>query len=223
MPRVTRIDHSASRAGARGVVSALLLSTGIAVHAQNPFIEAARSAAPPALPDPAAAVAVVRVFIEACVAHEGDATAIVDWALGQGFEAVEARDGPGATLLSGRPGTVMAMPGGAAPVLLAVDAEKRCTVWAERADGPAVRAEFSKAVSALAGQGARVQPAPARTVERAGAWRQHWQVRLRRAGSTQDFAIGSVTTFTATPTSQVLGLAPAADAPAAEPPRPPAR
>jgi hypothetical protein len=193
------------------------------VYAQNPFIEAARAASSPTPPEPATAADVVRVFVEGCIAFEGESTAIVDWALGQGFEPVEARDGPGATLLSGRPGTVLAMPGSAAPVLLAVDADKRCLVWAERAEGPAVRAEFSKAMSALSGKGARVQPGQARTVDRAGAWRQYWQMRYRRAGGTQDFAIGSVTTLTAAPTSQVLSLAPAAEAPATDLARVPAR
>jgi len=219
MARASGIDNNASRMA----VSTLLLSMSFAAHAQNPFIEAAREIAPPAVPEPAAAAAIVRVFIEGCIAFEGESTAIVDWALGQGFEPVEARDGPGATLLSGRPGTVLAMPGGAAPVLLAVDVDKRCTVWAERAEGPAVRTEFSKAIGVLAGKGARVQPAPARTVERAGAWRQHWQVRYRAAGGTLDFAIGSVTTLAAAPTVQGLGLAPAADLSATDLPRTPVR
>ena len=150
----------------------------------------------------------------------------VDWAINAGFEPIDAHVGAGAALLSGQPGTVFVMPGSASPVLLAIDLDKRCTVWAERADGPALRAEFVKAINALASKGARVQPLQERTVERGGAWRVQLQMRLRRAGGAQDFGVGAVTTLTAQPAAQVLSTAPIAsrlDAPATDPMGLPAR
>jgi hypothetical protein len=187
-----------------------LWSLTFAAHAQNPFIEAARSSASAAKPEPGATAAatIVRVFIDACVAHEGESMKTVDWAINQGFEAVDAHGSAGATLLSGRPGTVLALPDSARPVLLAIDFEKRCTVWAERGDGPAVRAEFVKAMNALAANGARVQTVQERTVERGGAWRLQLQMRYRRVGGSQDFGVGAVTTLAAQPAAQALSLAP---------------
>lgn len=178
-------------------------------QAQNAFIEAARANASAASPGPAlAATTIVRVFMEGCVAHEGDSMRTVDWAINQGFEPVYAQGGAAEALLSGRPGTVLALPGSTSPLLLAVDVERRCTVWAERGDGLAVRAEFAKAISVLASKGAHVQPALERTVERGGAWRLQLQMRYRRVGGSQDFGVGSVTTLTTQPAAQALNLAP---------------
>jgi hypothetical protein len=185
-----------------------LLALCAAAQAQNPFIEAARASAASSPPEPAAATMVVRTFIDGCVAHDGESMRTVDWAINQGFEPVEAHAGAGAALLSGRPGTVLVMPGSGGRVLLAIDLDKRCTVWAERSDGPAVRAEFARAVNALALRGTRVQPTLERSVERAGAWRMQLQMRLRRAGGTTDFDVGAVTTLGAQPAAQVLSVAP---------------
>ncbi len=198
----------------------------LAAHAQNPFYEAARANAPVAQPAPAAAATIVRVFFDACVAHEGDSMKTVDWAINQGFEPDFARGGAAEALLQGQPGTVLALPGSASTVLLAIDLDRRCTVWAERGDGPAVRADFVKAMNALAVKGARVQPAQERTVERGGAWRMQLQMRLRRIGGSQDFGVGAVTTLTAQPAAQALSLAPIPsrlDAPATDPMGLPAR
>ena len=204
----------------------LLWWLSLAAHAQNPFIEAARANAEALPVAPAAADAIVRAFFEGCVAHEGDSIRTVDWAINQGFEPIDAHEGVGATLLSGQPGTVMKMPDSATPVLLAIDLDKRCTVWAELSDGPAVRAEFAKAMSALAAKGARVRPLQERTVERGGAWRMQVQVRYRRDGGSQEFSIGAVTTLSAQPTAQVLNAAPLAsrlDVPVTDPMGEPAR
>ncbi len=191
-----------------------------AAHAQNPFYEAARANAPIAQSAPTSAATIVRVFIDGCVAHEGDSMKTVDWAINQGFEPDFARGGAADTLLQGQPGTVLALPGSASPVLLAIDLDKRCTVWAERADGPAVRTEFVKAMNALAAKGARVQPTQERTLERGGAWRMQLQMRYRRVGGSQDFGVGAVTTLAVQPAAQVLSAAPMAsrlDAPASDP------
>jgi hypothetical protein len=121
---------------------------------------------------------------------------------------------------------VLALPGSASPVLLAIDLDKRCTVWAERGDGPAVRTEFVKAMNALATKGARLQPLQERTVERGGAWRMQLQMRYRRVGGSLDFGVGAVTTLAAPPAAQALSLAPIAsrlDAPTTDPIGLPAR
>ena len=197
-----------------------LCAVAITAQAQNPFIEAARENASVVAAAPQAAATVVRVFIDGCVAHEGESMKTVDWAINAGLEPIDAYTGAGAALLSGQPGTVFVMPGSASQVLLAIDLDKRCTVWAERADGPALRAEFVKAMNALADKGARLQPLQERTVGRGGAWRMQLQMRLRRVGGSQDFGVGAVTTLTPQPAAQVLQAAPIAsrvDAPANDP------
>jgi hypothetical protein len=192
----------------RVAVLAFAGSLALCAYAQNPFYEAARANALPPQTAPAAAARIVSVFIDGCVAHEGDSMKTVDWAINQGFEPDFARGGAAEALLQGQPGTVLALPGSASTVLLAIDLDRRCTVWAERSDGPAVRADFVKAMNALASKGARVQPAQERTVERGGAWRMQLQMRLRRVGGSQDFSVGAVTTLTAQPAAQALSLAP---------------
>jgi hypothetical protein len=198
----------------------LLWTLTLAAHAQNPFIESARANASAAPLKPTAAITIVRVFVDGCVAHEGEAMKTVDWAINQGFEPMYAPGGAAETLLSGRPGTVLALPNSVSPVLLAIDLDKRCTVWAERGDGPEVRAEFVKAMSALAAKGARVQPVQERTLERGGAWRMQLQMRYRRVGGAQDFGVGAVTTLAAPPAAQALSLIPMPsrlDAPSTDP------
>lgn len=211
----------------RRLLLLLLCTCAVAAQAQNPFIEAARGTASAVPPAPTAVAAVLRAFIDGCVAHVGESMKTVDWAINAGLEPIDAHVGAGAALLSGRPGTVFVMPGGSASqVLLAIDLDKRCTVWAERADGPALGAEFVRAMNALAAKGARLQPLQERTVERAGAWRMQLQMRYRRAGGAQDLGVGAVTTLTAQPAAQVLSAAPMAsrlDAPAADPMGLPAR
>lgn len=192
----------------------------VAAHAQNPFFEAARANTPQQQAEPTAATKIVRVFIDGCVAHEGDSMKTVDWAINEGFEPIFAQGGASETLLQGQPGTVLALPHSTSPVLLAIDLDKRCTVWAERGDGPAVRAEFVKAMNALAAKGARLQPLQERTVERGGAWRMQLQMRYRRVGGSLDFGVGAVTTLAAPPAAQALSLAPMPsrlDAPATDP------
>lgn len=150
--------------------------------------------------------AAVRVFMDGCVQHEGALTAVVDWALSQGFEPLDAADEGARVLLDGGYGAVLAARTGAEPVLLAVSADGRCTVWAERSPGPLVHQAMLIATSDLSQRG-RLQLLVDRTVERAGAWRRHVQWRYRRAGGSEDWSLGAVTTLGEAPTSQVLQLA----------------
>lgn len=161
------------------------------------------------------AEAVVRVFIDACVLPEGELIAAVDWAINHGFSPADPTAIDVRPLLGGQPGNVLAMPDTAAPVLLAVTTDRRCTVWVERMSGPSLRRAFQQAAAQLATRGARVQPMLDRTIERAGAWRQHLQLRYRRVGGSQDFGIGVVTTVVAAAGSQALHFAPAPPTPAA--------
>jgi hypothetical protein len=109
------------------------------------------------------------------------------------------------------------MPGVASRVMLAIDLDKRCIVWADRSEGPQVRAELVKALGTLTTRGARVQAFADRSIERAGAWRQQTQWHVRRHTGAPDFDVGAVTTLTASPAAQVLSSAPL------RPPEPPAR
>ena len=162
-----------------------------------------------------AAQAVVRAFIDACVLGEGELTAAVDWAVNHGFSPADSGAIDVRSLLGGQPGNVFAMPDTAAPVLLAVTTDRRCMVWAERMSGPAVRRAFQQAAAQLTTRGARLQPMLDRTIERAGAWRQHLQLRYRRVGGSQDFGIGVVTTLAAPGAPQALHFAPAPSTPPA--------
>jgi hypothetical protein len=201
----------------RAFVIALATLLGASAHAQNPFIEAHRESAGPQPPAPAAPASVVRAFIDGCLAHEGDAMKTVDWSINHGYEWFDAATGSGATLLAGRPGTVMSMPGSASRVLLAIDLDKRCTVWADRSEGSLVRAELAKALAALSARGVRVQTASERSVERAGAWRLQTQWRVRRIEGAREMTLDAVTTLAAGPAAQVLSVAPATDGAASAP------
>ena len=151
---------------------------------------------------------VAQAFVAACVLTEGELTPAIDWAVNAGYLPVDTLAVDVRPLLGGQAGTVLSMPDVTAPVLLAVTADRGCTVWAERLSGPALRGAFQQAVDQLVRRGARVQPMLDRTVERAGAWRQHLQLRYRRAGGSHDHAIGAVTTLTPAPAQQALHLSP---------------
>jgi len=184
----------------RSTVAALIVAVCGATQGQD-----LRSADEAARPN---AEAVVRVFVDACVIPEGELTAAVDWAINHGFSPADQTAIDVRPLLGGQPGNVFAMPDSAAPVLLAVTTDRRCTVWVERMSGPSLRRAFQQAAAQLVTRGARVQPMFDRTIERAGAWRQHLQVRYRRVGGSQDFGIGVVTTVVAAAGSQALHFAP---------------
>jgi hypothetical protein len=207
-----------SLAGVRpwAVAAALAVWAGT-LAAQNPFVDATK-------PDPAAqkseppdAAAIVRAFVEGCVANEGDPVTATDWALNEGFLPIDPLSDEPQQLLNGQPGTVLSMPGSAGKVLMAVAADRRCTVWTERALGPGVRNALRQSMADLAAKGAQEQSLVDRSIERAGAWRQFEQMRYRRVGGSQDFAVASVTTLTSRPGVQALNFGPYASAPARDP------
>jgi hypothetical protein len=94
-------------------------------------------------------------------------------------------------------------------------------VWSERALGPGVRNALRQSMADLAAKGAQVQPLVDRSIERAGAWRQFEQMRYRRVGGAQDFAVASVTTLTSRPGVQALNFGPLAASPSSTPGRDP--
>jgi hypothetical protein len=207
--------------GVAGGALTILLAAGAGAQGlplrEAPIIEPplASDAAPPAAAasTPAAspsAQAVVQVFLDACVLNEGQASAIVDWALAQGFEPVDPLRTGAEDLLSGAAGAVLAAPGTSGRVLLAAGEDRRCIVWAEQTNGPRLRLAFQKMVSALGFKGAKVQSVIDRNLSSAGAWRNQSQWRYRRVGGGEDFGLGSATTLAGTPSTQLLHFAPMA-------------
>lgn len=207
-----------SLAGARpwAVAVGLAMWAGT-LAAQNPFVDATKPDPAAQKPEPPNAAAIVRAFVEGCVVNEGDPVTATDWALNEGFEPINPLSDEPQQLLNGQPGTVLSMPGSSGQVLMAVAADRRCTVWTERALGPGVRNALRQSMADLAAKGAQVQPLVDRSIERAGAWRQYEQMRYRRVGGSQDFAVASVTTLTSRPGVQALNFGPYAAGPARDP------
>lgn len=202
------------------VVAGLAVWVGGAA-AQNPFVDATKPDPAAQKPEPPGAAAIVRAFVEGCVVNEGDPVTATDWALNEGFLPIDPLSDEPQQLLNGQPGTVLSMPGSGGQVLMAVAADRRCTVWTERALGPGVRNALRQSMADLAAKGAVVQPLVDRSIERAGAWRQYEQMRYRRVGGAQDFAVASVTTLTSRLGVQALNFGPLAASPAGAPTRDP--
>ncbi|HET7867217.1 MAG TPA: hypothetical protein VFL86_22675 [Burkholderiaceae bacterium] len=210
------ISRSLAGAGPCLAVAVLALCVGGAA-AQNPFVDATKPDPAAQKPEPPGAAAIVRAFVEGCVVNEGDPVTATDWALNEGFLPIDPLSDEPKQLLNGQPGTVLSMPGSGGQVLMAVAADRRCTVWTERALGPGVRNALRQSMADLAAKGAQVQPLVDRSIERAGAWRQYEQMRYRRVGGAQDFAVASVTTLTSRPGVQALNFGPYAAGPARDP------
>jgi hypothetical protein len=158
---------------------------------------------------------VAAVFQQACVRTEAQNDAAVDWALTQGFEPLDALSGSAHDLLEGQPGAVLAAPASEGRVMLVVTQDRRCTVWAQRVSGPALRLAVAEALGRVTAGGARVQLQLERNIERSGAWRNQMQWRYRAVGGSLEFGLGAVTTLTAAPATQALNMAPWQAAPPA--------
>jgi len=155
----------------------------------------------------------VRLFFDACVRPEADTAGAVDAALAAGWDPADGADPAVAALLAGEGGQVFVSPGASSRAWLAVTPRGRCTVWIERASGPAVRHAFLQAAGELQAREGRSTVAVDRALERAGAWRQHLVLRYRRAGGDRDHALGLVSTLGDGLGAQALQLAPAAALP----------
>ena len=151
---------------------------------------------------------VASVFQQACVRTEAQNDAAVDWALTQGFEPLDAFSGSAQDMLEGQPGTVLTAPGSEGRVLLVIAQDRRCTVWAQRISGPALRQAMAEMLGRVAVGGARPQLQLERNIERSGAWRNQMQWRYRAVGGSLEFGLGAVTTLTAAPATQALNMAP---------------
>jgi hypothetical protein len=195
------------------IVAVAALSQPSLTHAQPLGAGAAGDAADRDARTSALTVApTVRLFFDACVRPEAELAGAVDAALGAGWDPADTAEPALAALLGGEGGQVFASPSDAPRAWLAVTPRGRCTLWLERAHGPAVRHAFLQAIDGLSATG-RTQVVLDRAVERAGAWRQHLMVRYRRGGGDRDHALGLVSTLGDAGGAQALQFAPAAALP----------
>ena len=180
-----------------------------AASAVAAFVAATSVSAQTAAPAAVTPADVARLFVAACVRHEGRAVEVIDWALAQGFApAGDPRSAPLPPLLDGSAGAVLALPVGGGNVLLAASDGDRCTLWAERQSGPALRMHLQRELDALARGGARVRIETDRNLVAAGQWRNLRQWRYRHPGATGELTLGAVTTLVDAPAEQALNLAP---------------
>lgn len=158
----------------------------------------------------------VELYRRTCLASVGDATALVDQALAAGlapYAGGPEGDAQMASLLGNAPGQVYAEPGVAA-LMLAIGEDGRCTVWADRTDGPQLKAAFVAAMDGLRERGATVRAARDRTLQRGGGWRQQLGYDIQDAR--RSFSADAVTLLTPRPGMQALRAAPLARRAAAE-------
>lgn len=152
---------------------------------------------------------VARAFVQGCLQTEGQPPAAVDWALSQGFEPLDPLRGNADELLSGQPGSVLVAPDSQGRVLLAVAEGQRCTLWVDKAAGPALKLAMAAVLAEQAAKGAKLSVEVDRAVESAGAWRNHLQWRYRAFGARGEYSIVAVTTLLPAPATQALNLSPA--------------
>ena len=152
---------------------------------------------------------VARAFVQGCLQTEGQPPAAVDWALSQGFEPLDPLRGNADELLAGQPGSVLVAPDSQGRVLLAVAEGQRCTLWVDKAAGPALKLAMAAVLAEQAAKGAKLSVEVDRAVESAGAWRNHLQWRYRAFGARGEYSIVAVTTLLPAPATQALNLSPA--------------
>jgi len=145
----------------------------------------------------------VDVYRRTCLVAVGQASALVDAALGVGlapFLGGAEGDANLASFLGDAPGQVYGL-GNPADVMLAIGDDGQCTVWAQRADGPRLQQAFVAAMDALRAGGASVRVTRDRKVQR-GGWRQQlgYDVSLPPLA----FSADAVTLLTSQPGLQVL-------------------
>ena len=149
----------------------------------------------------------IALFRSVCADAPGETTAQVDRALAAGLRPHAGEGGSDAdALLGGSPGQVFAPPGRGAVLQVALAENGRCTVWAERAEGPAVKAGFAGVIDTLRARGAKVRVIGERIVERGGSWRQQSAFEVRDEHGARSF--DAVTLLAERPGMQVLSSAP---------------
>ncbi len=213
------------------LLAALAAATAASAQLQSKFTQSLVQPpvvveAPAAVPETSAWAlpqGVAQLFQQGCIQHEAQAEAVVDWALSQGFEPADPMRGSVDSMLSGQAGSVLVAPGTGGRVMLAAADKQHCTVWAERMNGPSLRAAMAEMLAQQATRGMKVQVQADRNVERAGAWRNQMQWRYKGVGATQQFGLGAVTTLPAAPGTQALHMEPMAATPGFAPDGVPAR
>lgn len=150
----------------------------------------------------------VELYRRTCAASGRQRDALTDLALAAGLQpyAGEA-EASAQVLLGGASGQVFVPPGRAAQLQLALGDDGRCTVWAQQAEGPGVKAGFLNLMESMRAEGAVVRQTNDRVIERAGGWRQQTGFEVRDAGGTRSF--DAVTLLIERPGLQVLSTAPA--------------
>jgi hypothetical protein len=184
----------------------------IARAAAEAASQAALSRPVPSEPVPMAARTQVDLFLDGCLAFEGELQPVVDWALNAGLMPQDANAPGSLVLLDGKAGSVFSPAGAEGRILLAVAEGRHCVLWIDRAPGPSIRLALLRGLGERKARGEKLDAEFDRKVERAGAWRQQTQWRWRRVGGSSDYGIGLVSTLTDSPASQVLRLAPLAPA-----------
>lgn len=151
---------------------------------------------------------VAHIFHQACLRNAAHSDAAVDWALGQGFEPMDALGGPGYELLEGQPGNVLTAPGSDGRVMLVVTNDLRCTVWAHQIEGPQLRLAVAETLDRVGAAGGKIVREFVLNTDRAGAWRNQTRWRYRPEGEPIEFGVSAVTTLGAGPATQALNMAP---------------
>ena len=151
---------------------------------------------------------VANIFNQACLRSAAKAEAAVDWALGQGFEPIDALGGPGYELLEGQPGNVLTAPGSDGRVMLVVTNDLRCTVWAHQMIGPQLRLAVAETLDRVGAAGGKIVRDFVLNIDHAGAWRNQTRWRYQAEGESSEFGVSAVTTLSAGPATQALNMAP---------------
>lgn len=151
---------------------------------------------------------VAKIFHQACLRNAAHSEAAVDWALGQGFDPMDALGGSGYELLEGQPGNVLTAPGSDGRVMLVVTNDLRCTVWAHQIEGPQLRLAVAETLDRIGAAGGKIVREYVLNIDRAGAWRNQTRWRYRAEGESVEFGVSAVTTLGAGPATQALNMAP---------------
>lgn len=146
------------------------------------------------------------LYRRTCAAAAGDAAGLIDRALAAGLQPYQGEGASSAAgLLGGAAGLVFVPPGRGELLQLALAGDGRCTVWAQFAIGPVLKAGFMSLVESLRVPGSSLRTTQDRMVQLAGGWRQQIGFELRDAHGAYGF--DAVTLLSDQPGVQALSSA----------------